>query len=127
MALLGILKMVPRALALLLCRSGLLPRLSPFCRLASHSVKEVVERLTANRELQAVLSYIFPTYGRHRRPPEKLRNKKKPPRTLVSLWFYGGLWVRYVTALSPCPRHSSSSLSLLILRLHARERPPTLN
>lgn len=86
-ALLGILKMVPRALALLLCRSGLLPRLSPFCRLASSSVKEVVERLTANRELRAVLSYIFPTYGRHRRPPEKLRNQKNPQEPLFLFGF----------------------------------------
>lgn len=62
--LVGVLKMIPRALATLLCRSGLLPRLSPFCRLASRSLKEVVDGLTADRELRAVFSYIFPTYGR---------------------------------------------------------------
>ncbi|NXG74305.1 RETST reductase, partial [Baryphthengus martii] len=61
--LLGILKLVPRAVAALLCRSGLLLWLSPFCRLASLSVKDVVDALTPNRELRAVLSYIFPTYG----------------------------------------------------------------
>ncbi|NXW62658.1 RETST reductase, partial [Eurystomus gularis] len=61
--LLGILKMMPRALAMLLCRSGLLPRLSPFCRLASRSVKDVVDGLTTNPELRIVFSYIFPTYG----------------------------------------------------------------
>ncbi|KAM6232089.1 all-trans-retinol 13,14-reductase isoform 1-T1 [Spheniscus humboldti] len=61
--LVGVLKMIPRALATLLCRSGLLPRLSPFCRLASRSLKEVVDGLTADRELRAVFSYIFPTYG----------------------------------------------------------------
>lgn len=60
----GILKMIPRPLATLLCRSGLLLWLSPFCRLASRSLKEVVDGLTANCELRAVLSYIFPTYGR---------------------------------------------------------------
>ncbi|XP_063997247.1 all-trans-retinol 13,14-reductase isoform X2 [Pogoniulus pusillus] len=63
MVLLGLLKMVPRALALLLCRSGLLPWLFLFCRLASRSVKEVVEGLTADPELRAVFSYLFPTYG----------------------------------------------------------------
>ncbi|NXI41911.1 RETST reductase, partial [Galbula dea] len=63
MVLLGVLKMVPRALATLLCHSGLLPRLSPFCRLASRSVKDVVNSLTPNCELRAVFSYIFPTYG----------------------------------------------------------------
>ncbi|NXT92530.1 RETST reductase, partial [Anhinga rufa] len=61
--LLGILKMIPRALATLLCRSGLLPRLSPFFQLASCSLKEVVDGLTTNHELGAVFSYIFPTYG----------------------------------------------------------------
>ncbi|KAM9250308.1 all-trans-retinol 13,14-reductase [Cariama cristata] len=61
--LVGLLKMIPRALATLLCRSGLLPRLTHFCRLAPRSVKEVVDGLTANRELRAVFSYIFPTYG----------------------------------------------------------------
>lgn len=62
--LVGVLKMIPRVLATLLCRSGLLPRLSPFCRLASRSLKEVVDGLTTNHELRAVFSYIFPTYGR---------------------------------------------------------------
>ncbi|KAM6369617.1 LOW QUALITY PROTEIN: all-trans-retinol 13,14-reductase [Pluvialis apricaria] len=60
--LVGVLKMIPRVVATLLCRSGLLPR-QPFCRLASRSLKEVVEGLTANQELRAVFSYIFPTYG----------------------------------------------------------------
>ncbi|NXD73004.1 RETST reductase, partial [Eolophus roseicapillus] len=61
--LLAILKLVPRALGALLCRSGLLPRLCPFFRLASRSLKEVVAALTSNRELRAIFSYIFPTYG----------------------------------------------------------------
>uniref|UniRef100_A0A8B9UZ23 All-trans-retinol 13,14-reductase n=1 Tax=Anas zonorhyncha TaxID=75864 RepID=A0A8B9UZ23_9AVES len=60
----GILKLLPLPLARLLCRSGLLPWLSPFCRMASRSLKDVVDGLTANAELRAVLSYIFPTYGR---------------------------------------------------------------
>ncbi|NXF41415.1 RETST reductase, partial [Nyctibius bracteatus] len=58
-----VLKMMPRALAAFLCWSGLLPWLSPFCRMASRSLKEVVDGLTPNRELRAVFSYIFPTYG----------------------------------------------------------------
>ncbi|NXK00597.1 RETST reductase, partial [Corythaixoides concolor] len=62
-AVVSFLKMVPRPLGTLLCRSGLLPWLSPFCRLAPRSLKEVVDGVTANRELRAVLSYIFPTYG----------------------------------------------------------------
>lgn len=62
--LLGILKMIPRFLAGLLIRSRLLPRLCSFSHLASCSLKEVVDGLTPNPELRAVLSYIFPTYGR---------------------------------------------------------------
>ncbi|NXO14255.1 RETST reductase, partial [Oriolus oriolus] len=61
--LLAILKMLPRFLAGLLIRSRLLPRLCPFSRLASRNVKEVVDGLTPNPELRAILSYIFPTYG----------------------------------------------------------------
>ncbi|XP_071585383.1 all-trans-retinol 13,14-reductase [Heliangelus exortis] len=61
--LLVILKMVPRVVAWLLCHSGLLPWLSPFCSLAAHSVKELVGALTPNPQLRAVLSYLFPTYG----------------------------------------------------------------
>ncbi|NWI07192.1 RETST reductase, partial [Tichodroma muraria] len=61
--LLGILKMLPRFLAGLLIRSRLLPRLCSFSHLASRSLKEVVDGLTPNPELRAVLSYIFPTYG----------------------------------------------------------------
>ncbi|NXA14659.1 RETST reductase, partial [Sapayoa aenigma] len=61
--LLSLLKMLPRFLAGLLCRSGLLPRLFSFSRLASRSVKDVVDGLTPNPELRAVLSYLFPTYG----------------------------------------------------------------
>lgn len=61
--LLVVLKLVPRALSTLLCRSGLLPRLCSFSRLASRSLKEVVTSLTSNCELRAIFSYIFPTYG----------------------------------------------------------------
>ncbi|NXO75269.1 RETST reductase, partial [Sitta europaea] len=58
-----ILKMLPRFLAWLLVRSRLLPHLCSFAHMASRSLKEVVDGLTTNPELRAVLSYIFPTYG----------------------------------------------------------------
>ncbi|XP_040394317.1 all-trans-retinol 13,14-reductase isoform X2 [Cygnus olor] len=64
----GMLKLLPLPLARLLCHSGLLPWLSPFCRMASRSLKDVVDSLTANAELRAIFSYIFPTYGV---PPSK--------------------------------------------------------
>ncbi|NXM71265.1 RETST reductase, partial [Serilophus lunatus] len=61
--LMGVLKILPRFLTGLLCRSGLLPLLFSFSRLASCSLKEVVDSLTPNPELRAVFSYLFPTYG----------------------------------------------------------------
>ncbi|NXN09082.1 RETST reductase, partial [Indicator maculatus] len=63
MMLFGLLKLVPWALARLLCRSGLLPWLFSFCQLAPRSLKDVVDGLTPNPELRAVFSYLFPTYG----------------------------------------------------------------
>uniref|UniRef100_A0A8C2TKA4 All-trans-retinol 13,14-reductase n=1 Tax=Coturnix japonica TaxID=93934 RepID=A0A8C2TKA4_COTJA len=60
---LGVLKMLPLPLVRLLSCSGLLSLLSPFCRMASRSVKDVVDGLTTNPKLRAVFSYIFPTYG----------------------------------------------------------------
>uniref|UniRef100_A0A8C9FIF5 All-trans-retinol 13,14-reductase n=1 Tax=Pavo cristatus TaxID=9049 RepID=A0A8C9FIF5_PAVCR len=60
---LGVLKMLPLPLVWLLNRLGLLSLLSPFCRMTSRSVKDVVDGLTTNAKLRAVFSYIFPTYG----------------------------------------------------------------
>uniref|UniRef100_A0A803XXC7 All-trans-retinol 13,14-reductase n=1 Tax=Meleagris gallopavo TaxID=9103 RepID=A0A803XXC7_MELGA len=60
---LGVLKLLPLPLVQLLSRSGLLSLLSPFCRMNSRSVKDVVDGLTTNAKLRAVFSYIFPTYG----------------------------------------------------------------
>lgn len=60
---LGLLKMLPLPLVRLLSRSGLLSLLSPFCRMTSRSVKDVVDGLTTNAKLRALFSYIFPTYG----------------------------------------------------------------
>ncbi|OXB61815.1 hypothetical protein ASZ78_006168 [Callipepla squamata] len=59
----GLLKMLPLPLVQLLNRSGLLSQLSPFCRMSSRSVKDVVDSLTTNAKLRAAFSYIFPTYG----------------------------------------------------------------
>ncbi|NWI19554.1 RETST reductase, partial [Crypturellus soui] len=62
-ALLLVLKLLPLPLARWLCRSGILSRLSAFCRLATRSLHEVVAELTGDADLRAVLSYILPTYG----------------------------------------------------------------
>ncbi|XP_029877369.1 LOW QUALITY PROTEIN: all-trans-retinol 13,14-reductase-like [Aquila chrysaetos chrysaetos] len=60
-ALLAVLKMVPRWLAALLVRTGLIYWISPVFRLAATSHSEAVARLTADRDLRALLSYLF--YG----------------------------------------------------------------
>ncbi|MBN3287802.1 RETST reductase, partial [Polyodon spathula] len=59
----AVLKMIPMPLAKFLIYSGLLTLFSPFYKMASRSLTEVVSELTSNKELQAVFSYIFGTYG----------------------------------------------------------------
>ncbi|XP_028930827.1 all-trans-retinol 13,14-reductase [Ornithorhynchus anatinus] len=58
-----ILKMLPLLVVRFLSRCGLLTRFSPFLRVATQSLAEVLRQLPASPELQAVLSYIYPTYG----------------------------------------------------------------
>ncbi|KAM9520935.1 all-trans-retinol 13,14-reductase-like isoform 2-T2 [Guaruba guarouba] len=60
-ALLAVLKMVPRCLATLLVRTGLIYWISPVFRMATTSHSEAVARLTDNRDLRALLCYFF--YG----------------------------------------------------------------
>ncbi|XP_069475033.1 all-trans-retinol 13,14-reductase-like isoform X2 [Ambystoma mexicanum] len=60
---LAILKMIPLPLAKFLTWTGLVTRLSPFFKLASRTVTQVVNELTENEELRGVFSYIFGTYG----------------------------------------------------------------
>ncbi|XP_057256079.1 all-trans-retinol 13,14-reductase-like isoform X2 [Pezoporus wallicus] len=60
-ALLAVLKMVPRCLAALLVRTGLIYCISPVFRMAATSHSEAVARLTDNRDLRALLCYFF--YG----------------------------------------------------------------
>lgn len=60
-ALLAVLKLVPRWLAALLVRTGLIYWISPVFRMAATSHSEAVARLTADHDLRALLSYLF--YG----------------------------------------------------------------
>ncbi|KAF7242172.1 All-trans-retinol 13,14-reductase [Varanus komodoensis] len=59
----AVLKMLPMPLVKFLHCSGLLALISPFFRMVSKSVSDVVSELTTNAELRAVFSYIFPTHG----------------------------------------------------------------
>ncbi|EAW99530.1 retinol saturase [Homo sapiens] len=58
-----LLKFLPLPVVQLLDRCGLLTRFSPFLQASTQSLAEVLQQLGASSELQAVLSYIFPTYG----------------------------------------------------------------
>ncbi|XP_006900457.1 PREDICTED: all-trans-retinol 13,14-reductase-like [Elephantulus edwardii] len=58
-----VLKLLPLPLVRFLSKCQLLTRFSPFLRASTQSLSEVLQQLPASRELQAVLSYIFPTYG----------------------------------------------------------------
>ncbi len=58
-----LLKLIPSPLAKFLVHTGLAVRLSSFFRYASRSLTDVVSELTQNKDLRAVMSYIFGTYG----------------------------------------------------------------
>ncbi|KAK2536089.1 hypothetical protein Q9233_003298 [Columba guinea] len=60
-ALLAVLKLVPRWVAALLVRTGLIYWISPVFRVAATSHSDAVARLTADPDLRALLSYLF--YG----------------------------------------------------------------
>lgn len=62
--LLALLKICPAPLAKFLVATGLAKRLSSFFQMASRSLTEVVHELTDNKDLRAVFTYIFGTYGR---------------------------------------------------------------
>ncbi|XP_032647175.1 all-trans-retinol 13,14-reductase-like [Chelonoidis abingdonii] len=59
--LIAMLKMIPLWLAMLLIRTGLVHWVSPVFKMADTSHSQVMEQLTANKDLQVVLSYFF--YG----------------------------------------------------------------
>ncbi|XP_008565286.1 PREDICTED: all-trans-retinol 13,14-reductase-like, partial [Galeopterus variegatus] len=58
-----LLKFLPLPVAQLLDKCGLLTRFSTFLHASTQSLAEVLQQLGASPELQAVLSYIFSTYG----------------------------------------------------------------
>ncbi|KAI4901905.1 hypothetical protein NFI96_013840, partial [Prochilodus magdalenae] len=58
------LKLIPAPIAKFLVYSGLVDRLSIYFRYGSRSLAEVVNSLTQNKDLRAVLCYIFGTYGK---------------------------------------------------------------
>lgn len=69
---LAVLKLCPVPLAKFLIYTGLIKHLSSFFKMAPRSLTEVVNELTDNKDLRAVFSYIFGTYGEPRRTSGKL-------------------------------------------------------
>ncbi|KAB5553715.1 hypothetical protein PHYPO_G00041840 [Pangasianodon hypophthalmus] len=63
-----LLKLLPSPVAKFLAYTGLANRLSYFFSYGSRSLAEVVNSLTENKDLRAVLCYIFGTYGN---PPKE--------------------------------------------------------
>ncbi|XP_051995195.1 all-trans-retinol 13,14-reductase-like [Xyrauchen texanus] len=59
-----LLKLLPNPLANFLVYTGLANQLSSFFRHASRSLTDVVNELTQNKDLRAVFSYVFGTYGK---------------------------------------------------------------
>lgn len=59
-----LLKLLPTPLAKFLVHTGLANRLSSFFRYGSRSLTDVVSELTQNKDLRAVMSYVFGTYGK---------------------------------------------------------------
>lgn len=60
---LALLKLLPAPVSKFLVSTGIIRRLSSFFQMAPRSLTEVVNELTDNKDLRAVFSYIFGTYG----------------------------------------------------------------
>ncbi|XP_054433613.1 all-trans-retinol 13,14-reductase [Pteronotus mesoamericanus] len=58
-----LLKTLPLPVAQFLSKCALLTHFSPFLRTSTQSLAEILQQLFTSRELRAVLSYIYPTYG----------------------------------------------------------------
>ncbi|XP_027897821.1 all-trans-retinol 13,14-reductase-like [Xiphophorus couchianus] len=59
----AVLKLCPLPLAKFLIHTGLVKHLSYFYKMAPRSLTDVVNELTENKDLRAVFTYIFGTYG----------------------------------------------------------------
>lgn len=59
----AMLKLMPLMVAKFLISSGLLKFVSFFYKMAPRTLSDVVNELTDNKDLRAVFTYIFGTYG----------------------------------------------------------------
>ncbi|XP_046722633.1 all-trans-retinol 13,14-reductase-like [Silurus meridionalis] len=80
------LKLIPFPVARFLVYTGLANRLSSFFSYGSRSLAEVVNSLTENKDLRAVLCYMFATYGN---PP---KDASFSLHSLLVCHFLNGAW-----------------------------------
>uniref|UniRef100_A0A3P9H3Y2 All-trans-retinol 13,14-reductase n=1 Tax=Oryzias latipes TaxID=8090 RepID=A0A3P9H3Y2_ORYLA len=82
----AMLKLMPVMVAKLLIGSGLLKYVSTFYKMAPRTLADVVNELTANKDLRAVLTYIFGTYGN---PP---KDASFSMHSLITAHYMRGAW-----------------------------------
>ncbi|XP_062874655.1 all-trans-retinol 13,14-reductase-like [Trichomycterus rosablanca] len=83
---LGLMKLLPSTLAKFLVYTGLIDHLSYFFSYGRRSLSEVVNSLTDNKDLRAVLCYIFGTYGK---PPKEASFSMQ---SLLFCHYFNGAW-----------------------------------
>ncbi|XP_047212063.1 all-trans-retinol 13,14-reductase-like isoform X1 [Girardinichthys multiradiatus] len=84
--LLLVLKLCPLPLAKFLIHTGLVKHLSSFFKMAPRSLTDVVNELTENKDLRAVFTYIFGTYG------NKPKDASFAMHSLLITHYLSGAW-----------------------------------
>ncbi|XP_054908075.1 all-trans-retinol 13,14-reductase-like [Poeciliopsis prolifica] len=84
--LLIVLKLCPLPLAKFLIHTGLVKHLSFFFKMAPRSLRDVVNELTENKDLRAVFTYIFGTYG------QKPKDASFAMHSLLITHYLNGAW-----------------------------------
>ncbi|MEQ2167986.1 hypothetical protein GOODEAATRI_009688, partial [Goodea atripinnis] len=84
--LLLVLKLCPLPLAKFLIHTGLVKHLSFFFKMAPRSLTDVVNELTENKDLRAVFTYIFGTYG------NKPKDASFAMHSLLITHYLNGAW-----------------------------------
>ncbi|XP_032442578.1 all-trans-retinol 13,14-reductase-like isoform X2 [Xiphophorus hellerii] len=81
-----VLKLCPLPLAKFLIHTGLVKHLSFFFKMAPRSLRDVVNELTENKDLRAVFTYIFGTYG------NKPKDASFAMHSLLITHYLNGAW-----------------------------------
>uniref|UniRef100_A0A3B3TKP8 All-trans-retinol 13,14-reductase n=1 Tax=Poecilia latipinna TaxID=48699 RepID=A0A3B3TKP8_9TELE len=100
----AVLKLCPLPLAKFLIHTGLVKHLSYFYKMAPRSLTDVVNELTENKDLRAVFTYIFGTYG------NIPKDASFAMHSLLTTHYLSGAWY---------PKAGSSEIKLLPKELQA--------